>query len=287
MSKKIFLSLFTIAFVVVFSGATSVVGAQIDASIRAEGKVRLENSSEASPILYGEDNEDGEDGEMGERVRMENRVMTEAEVEVMKQERETRREEFKTNVSEKREELKQERETNREELKTRLEAFKDEARAMRVGRLADNFGNVNERITTVAVNQLDKLSEFLVRIQARATVAFQAGKDVTAVEVAISSAETSIADARAIVLAQAGNVYEVDFEDEATVKEGLELLKDQIKGDLKAVREAVMLAKGEVRDALQALVQVVDAEVEFEAETSVDVDDGEETVDDPDESEVE
>jgi soluble cytochrome b562 len=98
----------------------------------------------------------------------------------------------------------------REEISKHLADIKDKAKQQLVQSLAGQFENFNNTWTDHLVKVLDSYDAILGKIQDRAAIAANNGKDISSTTAAIQSAKTAIAAARAAVVAQAAKTYTLD-----------------------------------------------------------------------------
>ena len=94
------------------------------------------------------------------------------------------------------EELKDVVQAKREEVKAKIQGLKDERKRQVVETVQAKLGQINERRTTHFLDILERLSSILDKIQARVEEARASGKNVVAVESALSEARTAIDSAR-------------------------------------------------------------------------------------------
>lgn len=219
-----------------------------------------------------------------EEKREEVKTQMEVKREEMKTQREMKREETKEKMETRREEAKNLMETRREEAKVRMEEkrtkakehlseIKDKKKQEVAQRLADQFGNLNKTWTDHFMKQLDQYDVVLVKIQDRAVIVTEAGKDVADITTAIQSANTAIDTARTAVVAQAAKTYVLDTPEvvttaSTTTEVGQEQLVANLKSsfqelhkvlfaDLKALRDGSMTdARKSVKTALEVLKKV-------------------------------
>ena len=143
-------------------------------------------------------------------VRKEAMVKIEAQREETKARMEATREEAKKLVEKVREETKARMETKREEAKQRLSGIRDKAKKQLAEKLANQFDNLNSKWTDHFIQQLDRLSDILLKIQNRADIAATNGKDATVTNAVIQSANIAVASARTVVITQAAKTYTLD-----------------------------------------------------------------------------
>jgi len=184
---------------------------------------------------------------------------------------EAKREEMKTQMEAKREEAKVRGEEKRAKAEERLSEIKDKKKQELVQRLAKQFEKLNKTWTDHFIKQLDQYDAVVLKIQDRATIAMNAGKDVSVTTTALQSAKTAIDSARTAIIVQATKTYVLDESTVATIapvatQSGQEQLVKNAKNsfqelhktlftDLTALRDGPMR---EVRKSVQGAFQTLE-----------------------------
>lgn len=201
----------------------------------------------------------GDSQDFGKQVR-ELRDSTKQELEQKKAEyekdMESRQDRFKKEMESLRESAKQKLEAAREAAKKKIEDIKDARKKDTVKRLDQNLNEMNTRMTERYSENLNQLDRVLVNITARTDRAAAQGLVVTSVRTAIVSASTSIAAARAAVLAQSKKTYAVTITTSTTVKADIAAIRDSLKNDLRVAETAVKTARTAVHTAATTLAAV-------------------------------
>ncbi len=189
--------------------------------------------------------------------------------EQFREQQKQRQEDFLKQVEEKREALKTALEQKREEFKQSLEKIKDARKKTIVERIDGNMGSLNERLTNHFTEVLKKLDGILERISVRADKAEANGTDVAAVRTAVTVAQGTIASARSAVEEQVSKTYDIQIQDESTLKSNVGETRKKLRDDLAAIHATVKTAYTAVRAAATTLAQIpkVD-EMEVEQEGS-------------------
>jgi hypothetical protein len=145
----------------------------------------------------------------------------------------------------------------REEGKNRMETFRaqikairDERKQMLTDRISDKTASSNARLTDRMGKALGHLREILNRVKAR-SVDFKAqGKDTTALDAAVISAESAIAAAQSAVDAQREKEYTANITDELTLRNTIGQMVSQFRQDIRAVHKLVVDARQAVMKAI-------------------------------------
>ena len=169
---------------------------------------------------------------------------------------ETKKAEFKQAVEAKRLEAKQRIETKRQELKQNLTKIKDERKKQAAEKIYNNLNELNERMMKHFVGVLDHLENVLGKIKDRTAKAEANNKDVSAVKIAISSAEQIIANSRTVVETQSKKAYDFTFNSEETLRLNAGKAKQTLHTDIEAIKNMVFDAREAVRKAAVALAQI-------------------------------
>lgn len=235
--------------------------------IRKEAQTRVEAVRENAKDLMEAKREEAKN--LMETKREETKNLIEARREEAKKLMEAKREEAKKLIETKREEMKVRVEELRGKAEKRLADIKDKAKQEAAQRLAKQLSELNATWTDRFVQTLDRYTTVLGKIQDRANIAADAGKDVTAATAAIQSANTAIETARTAVIAQAAKTYVLDTSTLTTatekgqselmknVKASFQSLHKSLFKDLFAVRDGAMTdARKAVQDALATLGKI-------------------------------
>lgn len=143
-------------------------------------------------------------------VREAAKARMEATREEAKQRVETAREEAKMRIEAVREEAKTRVEAKREKAAQRVAEIQDKAKQKLAEKLANQFERLNKTWTDHFMNLLDRYDKIVLKMRSRASAAAGNGRDVTAADAAIQSAEVAIQTARAAVVAQVKKDYALD-----------------------------------------------------------------------------
>ncbi|MCX6786641.1 MAG: hypothetical protein NTU85_02400 [Candidatus Kaiserbacteria bacterium] len=159
--------------------------------------------------------------------------------------------------------------TQREKVTQRMMDIQDKAKQQMAQNLAVQFDNLNSTWTDHFMNLLDHYDSIVQKIQDRATISGNAGKDIASTTVAIKSAHDVIASARTAVIAQAEKTYTLDpstiSKTATTTSSGQEKIMKGLRTsfqklhttlfkDLFALRDGAMKdARKSVQNALQTL----------------------------------
>ena len=163
----------------------------------------------------------------------------------------------KAAIAQKREALKTKIDERKAQLKEGLKLLKDERKKKIVERIDEQLRKLNERMTDHFLDVLTKLEKVLANISSRADKAAEAGKDVTAVRAAVTSAQAAIDAARATVQTQAGKLYNVTISgQEPKLKAEVGKARQTLHNDLAAVRKIVQVAREAVHTAATTLAQI-------------------------------
>lgn len=170
------------------------------------------------------------------------------------------REEFKAKMGARRAELKNSVEAKRTELRAKLGKIKDERKKEIVEKIDAELDALNARMAEHFSAVLVKLEEALARIAERADRVGGAGRDVSAVRVAISAAESAIASAREVIAMQGGKTYAFNITSETNLRTDVGKARQALRNDLAKVHGAVKAAHESVRKVAVALADVRNTE---------------------------
>ncbi len=195
-------------------------------------------------------------GEEAQRLRESTRAALQVKREDFQREAELTREQFQKDVESARESAKRELEQKREAAKKEIEDIKDQRKKDAIKRIGLNFMEINTRMVERYTANLNQLDRVLMNIITRTDGAQSRGLVVSTVRTAIAAASTSIASARAAVVAQSGKTYAAAITSSTTARADLGAIRDSLKNDLKATEAAVKSARNAVHAAAVTLAQV-------------------------------
>lgn len=158
----------------------------------------------------------------------------------------TLREERQRLMNETREEGKNRMETFRAQIKT----IRDERRQMLTERISDKTASSNARLTGRMDKALGHLREILNIVKARSVEFVAQGKDTTALDAAVISAESAIAAAQSAVDAQKEKEYTANITDELALRNTIGQMVSQFRQDIRAVHKLVVDARQAVAKAI-------------------------------------
>lgn len=163
--------------------------------------------------------------------------------------------------------------TARENLQKKVGEIKDQKKKEAAEKISNQLERLNNVWTDHFANVLDKLSAVLEKVKSRLEKAKAAGKDVSAVEAAMTKAEQAIEAAKAAVAEQAGKTYSVDTASMtgstattsgqnnlvSALRTKFKAAREQMFKDLTALRDGKMKdARKAVQEAIQSLAKVPD-----------------------------
>lgn len=163
---------------------------------------------------------------------------------------------FQKEVESARESAKRQLEVKREEAKKVIEGIKDERKKETVKRIDQNLNEMNVRMVERYSANMEQLDKVLVNIVARTDRAAAQGLSVAPVRVAIATASSSIAAARAAIVVQSGKTYAAVLASSTTARTDLSAIRDQLKSDLRMVETKVKSARDAVHAAATTLASV-------------------------------
>ena len=197
----------------------------------------------------------------------ENKIRLEAMITSVKEQREV----FRANLEIKREEAQTKMVEMRTKLKAELGVIKDERKKTSAEKIVTSVQELNIRLTTNISVKVDQIENVLVSIQSRINKGEENGLDVTSVKAEVEKAKIAIEDARTAISVQVSKTYEVTVTSEATLRAEMQALRDIFNSDMKVVREQVRIAHAAVRTVATSLAQIPRIDDEVEVETEVEV----------------
>ncbi len=147
-----------------------------------------------------------------------------------------------------------------EQLQTKIEGFRDQKKAQIAERVSTNLNTINDNRVNSMTKILERFQVILDKLLERVMTAEANGKDVTAAESAIASAQTSIDEAMSTVEIQASKDYSLVVGDESTVRADAEAKRQALMSDLTDAHGKVKLAKDAVVNAIRIAVNTLGKE---------------------------
>lgn len=188
------------------------------------------------------------------RARTEAREMIQTKAEEVKQEMMLNREEFRKQLEEGKEEARVAMEENRLMLQKRIKSLNDEKKKTAVTNFSEKISELNIKYTDHLTSVINNIEVVLQGIISRTEKASVDGKDVSSVRQAIVKAEEKIAEARSKIIKQSAMTYAVDGGfTEGNLKTEASLVREALRNDLQATKDAVLIARRSVSDAAVAL----------------------------------
>lgn len=171
----------------------------------------------------------------------------------LRTERAEKRAQFKKELAEAQDALRKRVQEKKDELKKNLVKIKDEKKRTIVENVYEQMTKLSETRTARFADALEKLEAVAERIKARAEQAKAAGRDIAAVEAALVEAVKAIDAAGLVVKAQAGQIYKIGVDGEATLKTKVGNVRKVLHEDLKKAEDAVKAAREKMHAAAVAL----------------------------------
>ena len=166
------------------------------------------------------------------------------------------RDELKARIEELRKVASETAVQKRAALQQQLQTIRDAKKRALVTNINDKMAGINTRRTQQMLNALDSLNSLLDRLVQKAEGAKAQGKDVTAVEQAITDARASIDTAQTAVASQSAKVYTFDATSSATLKPNVGQAVSQMESDLRFVHSLVVDAKQKVAAVIRELAKL-------------------------------
>lgn len=168
-------------------------------------------------------------------------------------------------AEEKQREMREIAEQRRASLEQRIQEEQDEQRRMTADRVALNFNNVQERLINNFLRVIDNLETVLVNITTAADRMESQDVDVSEAREAIDQAEDALIEARAAINTLSAKEYSSDDYGDISLSGLLRSLRDDLHGDMLALRELMHEAREAVVAARAALAsaqpEIIDNEI--------------------------
>lgn len=163
---------------------------------------------------------------------------------------------FQDRLTGKRAQVQEKIQVRKEALKQKLETIVDTRKKLLVERIDAKISTVNETVTNRMSAHLEKLSSILTRLTEKAANLKTEGKDTSALDGAITLAQTAVGTAKTAVETQAAKDYNISVVDEATLRSTVGAAMSQFRLDLNAVHKLIIDAKQVVSKAATELARL-------------------------------
>lgn len=175
--------------------------------------------------------------------------------------------EKKAQIKQRWQELKDIREAKKQELKNkaakekvaiqaRIQSMNDEKKKQIAVRIQKKLSAINAARTEHFASFLERLSTILDKIESRTEKAKATGKNVSAVETAITEAREAISSSQAMVDAQKAKEYQLVVTDDAAAKTEVGATVKKLQGDLETVRVSLKTAQTAVQKVFRQLKSI-------------------------------
>jgi hypothetical protein len=144
----------------------------------------------------------------------------------------------------------------REMFQVKLAGIKDAGKRTIVERVQNRLTQVNTVRCDVMTRHLVVMVNILDRISGKSNELAAAGKDVSPLASAVSSARVVIEDAQSAVAAQAAKDYTITITTENALRNNVLAIRKSLETDLLAAHRKVVLARKAVSSAIRALAIV-------------------------------
>lgn len=163
--------------------------------------------------------------------------------------------------------LREAKQSQVEEYRTRLQALKDQRKQVVVDNLNKRICTLNQTRTKVLLGHLERMSKILDRVETRAGVAKENGKDISEVESAVATAREKIRLATDAVNAQSSRECVINLTgSEETAGTEVRAAINQLQTELRSVHQKIKEARQAVATAIRQLAQVLGEKVSISLE---------------------
>ncbi len=149
------------------------------------------------------------------------------------------------------------------QFQNRLGETLDEKKQKVVENLNESLNKKNEKWVENWNSVIERLNKILAKIEKREGELASQGKDTSALKTKIAVAKTAISKAQSLVNSQASKVYTIEFTSEKNLGRSVSSAISELRGDLKATKEDIALAKKAVVAATVELAHLLGEEVKI------------------------
>ncbi len=137
-----------------------------------------------------------------------------------------------------------------QEFKSQISLIRDERKKMIVEKIDNDILASNSKLTDKMSQALAKMSIILDKLKIKSTALKTEGKDTSALDAAITAAQTAIDNAKTSVAAQSQKQYSATITDDITLKNVIGQMVSGFRLDIMTVHKQVSDAKASVAAAI-------------------------------------
>lgn len=137
----------------------------------------------------------------------------------------------------------------RAQFKTQIMQIRDERKRTIVGNIDDRVATANANLTNKMTQTLTRFTNILTMLTIQSTTFKGQGKDTTALDAAIASAQTAITTAQNAVTTQETKTYSANVTDESTLRTTIGGMVSGFRTDIMTVYQTMIDAKQKVANA--------------------------------------
>jgi len=165
----------------------------------------------------------------------------------------TNREQFRHTIQAQKAQAVAAREAAHTQFQQKLTTIADARKKTIVTHADTKMAEINAARLDAWTNHLDKMSQILERVIAKAATAKAGGSDTASVDDAVAAAQQAIAIAQAAVTTQSSKQYTITIGAENALKTAVTTTTRSLKQDLIAVQQTITTARNAVHAAIAAV----------------------------------
>lgn len=139
----------------------------------------------------------------------------------------------------------------KQSFKQQIQAMRDANKKTIVEKVNNGITNANTNRTNMMNNALTRFTAILSDLSTKSATLKSQGKNTTALDSAITSAQTAVANAQAAVTVQKAKTYSANISDETLLRSPIAQMVLQFKSDILSTYQLVLTAKQAVVAALK------------------------------------
>lgn len=144
----------------------------------------------------------------------------------------------------------------RESFHEQLSLIKDARKKTIAQRVNTGITNANKNRTNMMSAALDRFTNIISELSSKSATLKTQGKDTTALDAAITNAQTAITTATGMVGTQKAKTYSAEITDDSTLGNAIRQMVLQFKTDITATYQSVLTAKKAVVAAMLEMVKL-------------------------------
>ncbi|GIW63529.1 MAG: hypothetical protein KatS3mg091_331 [Patescibacteria group bacterium] len=176
------------------------------------------------------------------------RQQKQEQIERMREEKQKRLEELKQKRQEQMQQIREDKQAKMEEFRQKLQQIKDERKQQIVERVSNRVAELNDRHAETVFNWVEKISDFLAKLEGIVNRLAENGADVVNLQTQILTIKENLESLKSDVEIQREKEYIIEINDEQTLGLSLSKAYSQLRADYAQLRSKISEIKASIRN---------------------------------------